>query len=169
MTDLALPVTDHPLARRNKRQLVVRAGMESLESALYEGVSSGDMEQTVFNGSSEEGDDQADHFFSGGIYGRGLLIPEGTTVVGKVWKRDRMVVIAQGKCTFVNESRKKTVSAPWVGEFKAGSKTAVYAHTDTYWVALAITDETESLDAADALTCDTYEEFHRYLEQENDL
>lgn len=160
----SVKVGDHRLAPRSSAELEIRYNIESLEASLKEKVSNNEFEQTVFAADTPEGDAQVAHFFGDGVYARSLLIPEGTAVVGRLHKQARICIIAQGRCTFTDEFQTRTVEAPWVGEFKAGTKTAVFAHTDTLWVACLGTELKKGMDVVQALTCSNHNEYHALLE-----
>jgi hypothetical protein len=151
----------HALAKRSPSQLAVRAEISVLENTLREEINSGRVRQTIVD--CKEDPDQADHYYGEGVYARSLLIPAGTCVIGHIHKQDRICIIAQGKCTFVDEFHKETVEAPYVGEFKAGSKTAVYAHTDTLWVACLGTDSKDAGVIIDDLVETDHEGYQKYL------
>ena len=153
----------HPLAVRTHQQLAVRSQIENLESSLHEEIDSGRIEQTIVN--CKEDNSQAHHYFGDGVYCRSLLIPKNTVVVGHLHKQARVCIIAQGTCTFVDEFRKETVSAPWIGEFKAGSKTVVLAHEDTLWVACLGTDEKDADVIVGELLAEDHQDYERYLMQ----
>lgn len=142
------------LAHRTPSQLQVRKTIDTFQESLEKEIESGNIEQTIVD--CKKDNSQANHYFGEGVYARSLFIPAGTAVVGHIHKQDRVCIIAQGKCTFVDEWHKETVEAPYVGEFKAGSKTAVYAHTDTVWVACLGTD----LDTADEVVNELLEDDH---------
>lgn len=151
------------LTVRSPNQLAIRSKIDGLQSTMESDIKAGKMEQTIVD--CKDDPDQADHYFGEGIYARALLIPAGTCVIGHIHKQDRVCIIAQGECTFVDEWQKKTVKAPYVGEFKAGSKTAVYAHTDTLWVACVGTHLKDAETAIDELVEATHEEYQLYLEK----
>lgn len=159
-------IEDHPLAPRTEIELEHRRAIENLELSMSDNIHKGDMEQTIFDAASEEGDDQVSHFFGDGVYARALLIPEGTAVVGRLHKQRRICIIAKGKCTFTDEFHKQTVEAPWIGEFEAGTKTAVFAHTDTLWIACLGTELQRGLDVVGSLTCKDHSEYHMLLEHQ---
>lgn len=129
-------------------------------------IEDGNMEQTIVN--CKDDNSQADHYFGEGVYARSLLIPRGTVVIGHIHKQDRICIIAKGKCTFVDEWGKKTVSAPYIGEFKAGSKTAVYAHTDTLWIACLGTDSKDPDVMVNELIESTHDDYQLYLEHKEE-
>ncbi len=150
------------LAIRTPTQLAVRSKIDGLHFTMKEEIEAGRMEQTIVNCKKDA--DQADHYFGEGVYARALLIPAGTCVISHIHKQDRVCMIMSGECTFVDEWQKETVKAPYIGEFKAGSKTAVYAHTDTLWVACLGTHLKDAATAIDELVETTHEEYQLYLE-----
>ena len=150
------------LAIRTPTQLAVRSKIDGLHFTMKEEIEAGRMEQTIVDCKKDA--DQADHYFGEGVYARALLIPAGTCVISHIHKQDRVCMIMSGECTFVDEWQKETVKAPYIGEFKAGSKTAVYAHTDTLWVACLGTHLKDAATAIDELVETTHEEYQLYLE-----
>jgi len=159
---------DQELVTRTPGQLQVRGRIEDLEASMKVEIEAGNMEQTIDD--CAENNDQADHFFAKDVYARGLWIPAGTVVVGKLHRESRVCIVASGSCTFVNEFERQVVQAPWVGEFKAGSKTAVFAHSDTYWIACHGTDITDPDELVEELVSPDHEDYQMYLEKlEDDL
>lgn len=154
------------LAIRTKTQLATRSKIDYLQEEMKKQVEDGQLEQTIVN--CKEDNSQADHYFGEGVYARSLLIPAGSVVIGHIHKQDRICIIAQGECTFVDEWTKKTVKAPYIGEFKAGSKTAVYAHTDTLWVACLGTKSSDPDVIVEELLEDSHEKYQTYLEKLED-
>ena len=144
------------------QQVLSRVRIDILQESIEAGVASGEMKQTIHDGGTEEGDKQCKHYFGDGIYARSMLIPAGVCVIGKIHKQARIVIIAQGKCRFVDEFQTRTVEAPWIGEFQAGSKTAVFAHTDTLWVACLGTDAQDSKTAFSDLVVATRAEYDAF-------
>lgn len=156
-------MTGSSLAVRTPSQLVVRSKIDTLQHDMEQSVKEGKTVRTIVDCLKDP--DQASHYHGEGIYVRSLLIPAGTCVIGHIHKQDRVCIIAKGRCSFVDEWHKKTVSAPYIGEFKAGSKTVVYAHTDTLWVA-CVGNKTDSneVDLSDFLET-THDEYQLYLEK----
>jgi hypothetical protein len=157
----------HDLAVRSPSQLALRSKIDVLQDALTEEIGAGRMEQTIVD--AKEDPDQAEHYHGENLYVRSLLIPEGTALIGYIHKQDRVCIIAQGKCTFTDEFYgKKTVEAPWIGEFKAGTKTAVFAHVDTVWIACLGT-ELEGVNVMiDQLVVGTHDEYHKFINGEDE-
>lgn len=154
------------LVARSAQQLAVRAGIDDLEAALRAEIADGGIEQTISDGESDEGSAQCQHYFGDGVYARALWIPAGTCVVGKIHRQARICIIAAGRCRFVDEFRDEHVEAPWIGEFKPGTKTAVFAETDTLWVACLGTELKDPQTIVRELTDSTHEAHLQYLTQE---
>lgn len=152
------------LIARTEQQLAARRGIDDLEASLFKEIGDGRMEQTLYDGASDKGDDQCDHLFADGVYGRGLWIPAGTVVVGKLHKQSRICVVAYGHCLAVDEHRPEGIEihAPWFGEFKGGSKTAVTAFTDTFWIAFTGTDLKDPKEILDTLAAKDHAEYERW-------
>jgi hypothetical protein len=142
---------------RTEEQLQVRQDIDRLEQALRDEIDAGNLVETLHDGETDEGSDQCNHYFAKGVYVRSLVIPSGTLVVGRLHLQSRVCIVATGRCTFIDEFRKQTVSAPWIGEFKAGSKTAVFAHETTLWIAISGTDIKDPKTAVAQLTALNHE------------
>jgi hypothetical protein len=142
---------------RTEDQLQVRRNIDQLEQSLRDEVAAGNLVETIHDGETDEGSDQCNHYFAKGVYVRSLVIPSGHLVVGRIHLQSRVCVVAAGRCTFIDEFRKQTVSAPWIGEFEAGSKTAVFAHETTLWIAISGTDIKDPKTAVAQLTALNHE------------
>lgn len=117
-------------------RLAPRAKIDDLEARLREAVGAApatDCEHTT----------GLTHHFIDGVYVRELFIPADTLLVGKLHRYPRICVIAEGDVSFATEFGVQRVAAPYTTVVPAGSKTAVYTHTDTTWLAVHRTDETD--------------------------
>ena len=70
------------------------------------------------------------HYWADGMYCRELFRPAGTTIVGKVHKKEHFLIIAQGTIRVWTEHGMKTVTAPFIWVSQPGTKRATYALTD---------------------------------------
>jgi hypothetical protein len=70
------------------------------------------------------------HYWADGMYCRELFRPAGTTIVGKVHKKEHLLIIAQGTIRVWTEEGMKTVSAPFIWVSQPGTKRATFALTD---------------------------------------
>lgn len=151
------------LLARTEGQLATRSNIDAIEAVMRAGIASGELEEVLHDGETEAGDDECDHFFAQGVYARGVLIPAGTAVVGKLHKQSRVCIVAKGDCQFTDEFHSERIQAPWVGEFKGGTKTAVYAHTDTYWVAVTGTDLKDPTEILQTLSAKDHAEYAEHI------
>lgn len=83
------------------------------------------------------------HHFADGLYGREILIPAGCTLTGKVHKGEHLNFLMQGDITVWTEDGMKRLQAPAVIVSKPGTKRVGHAHTDTIWVTVHATHETD--------------------------
>lgn len=83
------------------------------------------------------------HIFAPGVYCREMTIPAGVTVVGKIHRFAHVNVISQGEIAVVTEFGQEVIKAPrtWVSE--PGTKRAVTAISDTIWMTVHPTEETD--------------------------
>ena len=83
------------------------------------------------------------HHFAPGVYARELFIPKGTVLTGKIHKTEHLNIISQGKISVATEDGPKLIEAPHIMVSKPGTKRAGYAHEDTTWITIHVTDETD--------------------------
>jgi len=83
------------------------------------------------------------HYFLPGIYVRELHAKAGTALVGKLHKKDHIMMLQKGKIKVVSEQLTSILSAPCTIECKAGAKRAAYIIEDTVWVTIHPSDETD--------------------------
>ena len=124
-------------------RLAMRSSIDQLEAALkdLEGSERGDMDQVNADGLSE--------YLIGGAYTRVLRIPEGHTIVSKLWKKRRLWIIVSGKVRITSEAGNQVVQAPYICEAPFGSKIALYAETEVLWAAITGLPETDDVAEAE--------------------
>lgn len=83
------------------------------------------------------------HHFSQGVYARELLIPKGTTLVGKIHKYQQLNIMAQGEISVLVDDEIRRVKAPFIVVSPPGTKRVAYAHEDTVWITVHGTEETD--------------------------
>ncbi len=83
------------------------------------------------------------HHFSEGSYGREMLIPKGTIIIGKIHRHAHLNVLMQGEVTASTDEGMKRMKAPLVFSSKPGTQRCVYAHEDTRWLTVHVTSETD--------------------------
>ena len=83
------------------------------------------------------------HHFGDGFYARTVLIPAGTTLVGKVHRGWCFNVLSQGDLTVWIDGAMRRVQAPFEVVSGPGTKRVGYAHTDSVWTCVHETRETD--------------------------
>jgi len=83
------------------------------------------------------------HHFSHGVYGRELSIPAGTVLTGKIHKFDSLNVLLEGELLVLTDQGVKHVKAGHLEVSPPGTKRAAYALTDTRWLTVHGTHETD--------------------------
>lgn len=83
------------------------------------------------------------HWFADGMYCRELFRPAGTTIVGKVHKKEHFYIVASGIVTVVGDGTRETIEGPKVIVSTPGTKRAVFAHTDATCITVHRTFETD--------------------------
>jgi hypothetical protein len=83
------------------------------------------------------------HAFAPGAYGRQIFIPADTLVVGKIHRHAHLNFLMQGRVSVATEEGPIQYEGPAMLVSKAGTKRVVYAHTDTMWATVHLTEETD--------------------------
>ncbi len=83
------------------------------------------------------------HYFADGLYGREITIPAGTMLTGKIHRGEHMNFLMKGDITVWTEDGMKRLQAPAVIVSKPGTKRVGFAHTDTVWVCVHASQETD--------------------------
>lgn len=76
------------------------------------------------------------HHFAPQVYGREILIPAGTCIVGKIHRHAHLNVILAGRCYVATEGGRKELKAGDVFVSEPGIKRAVVAVEDTRWITI---------------------------------
>lgn len=101
------------------------------------------LEDVLFSGPTIDMDPNTSHHFADGLYGRELFIPAGTILTGKMHRGRHLNVLAQGDITVWTEDGMKRLQAPAVIVSEPGTKRVGYAHTDTVWITIHASEETD--------------------------
>ena len=83
------------------------------------------------------------HYFAKGIYLREMTVPKGGTFVGKIHKTQHMNIISKGDISVLTENGMERLKAPYTLMSNPGTKRAGYAHEETVWTTIHVTDETD--------------------------
>ena len=83
------------------------------------------------------------HVFAQGIYARGILIPKGTILTGKVHKQDDLQIMVYGDILVKTEAGEKRLQGFSMFSSRAGYQQIGCALEDTLWVTVHATEETD--------------------------
>lgn len=70
------------------------------------------------------------HYWAEGLYCREVFRPAGTTIVGKVHKKEHLYMVLAGIVTVIGAGAPQTFEAPAIIVSSPNTKRAVFAHTD---------------------------------------
>ena len=101
------------------------------------------LERLIASGPTIDMDQHTSHHFADGVYARELFIPAGTVLTGKMHRQRHLNFLIQGDITVWTEEGMKRIQAPAVIPSEPGCKRVGYAHTDTRWVTVHGTHETD--------------------------
>lgn len=138
----------------------LRADILSFENEMrkVQGVELGDNEKCPLK-----------HTFADGVYVREIFIPKGTLIVGKIHKHSHPNFLMKGEVSVVTESGGvERLKAPLSMISPAGTKRIVYAHEDTVWVTVHVTEERELEKIEEVVIAKSYEELGETIEIESD-
>lgn len=107
------------------------------------------------------------HTFGEGMYIRTLEIPKDCLIVGKRHRHKTMNMLTKGKMTIYDEHSSFTVEAPFIAEAEAFTKKAGYAHEDSIWVNIHLTDS-KDLEEIEEQVIIPEEEYQSLLENKGD-
>ena len=83
------------------------------------------------------------HTFADGVYVREIFIPQGALIVGKIHRHSHPNFLLSGDVSVLTEEGVKRMQGPVSMISPAGTKRVVYAHSDSVWVTVHATDETD--------------------------
>ena len=84
-----------------------------------------------------------EHSFAEGMYVRKLVMPANQILVGKIHKQDHPYFIMSGDVSILTEDGVVRVDKPHYGMTKAGTKRVIYTHSETTWITVQHTYETD--------------------------
>lgn len=108
-------------------------------------------------------------YFSEGVYGREIFIPAGTVITGKIHKFRSLNVLISGEIAVLTNEGMKIVSPPFVEVAAPGTKRIAYAITDTRWLTVHGTHETDTAKIEAEFIAQDEQEFLAFCEQQQAL
>lgn len=139
MTELLVIEPVNKGLQNTEEKVAFREKIQYFEALMHKEIEDGNLEDNLddcilthyFTDKSEE--------FGCHVYARQMLIPKGTTIVGKIHKHAHLNFIMQGAVTVSTEHGRKRIEAPATFISEVGLKRAVYAEEDTIWTTIHLT------------------------------
>ncbi len=159
----AVPANFGPGDMRGKRDLAIKDAHE--QCAL---MAPGSVRQKLYAlqeqvGTLPEAECPLQHVFAPGAYARTIFIPAGTVIVGKIHKHRHLNILSKGRVSVLTESGgMQDLEGPLTMVSDPGTKRAVYAHTDTTWTTIHLTDETDLDKIEEHVIAKTYDEYEQF-------
>lgn len=108
------------------------------------------------------------HYFANGAYVREMILPANTVVVGRIHKHETINILLEGEITVIDENGSITdFKAPNVFIAPAGNQKAAKTITPIRWLNCWACETTDPDEALDLLTCETAEEYRRFIDAED--
>lgn len=100
------------------------------------------------------------HHFADNIYMREMLIPKGTIIIGKIHKYSHPSFLLKGKISVFTESGGiEHLEAPIAMISPPGTKRVGFAHEDTIWITVHVTDKLNLDEIEEEVIAKSYEDF----------
>lgn len=101
---------------------------------------------------------EVSHYHAPGMYGREMIIPADTAIIGKIHRHSHINIISYGIIDVSTEFGLVRYEGPCTFVSEAGTKRCVHAITETMWTTIHATD-TQDLDEIEKeVICDSYEQ-----------
>ncbi len=128
------------------------------------------LEETMKNmdGYDHEGKElcKITHHFAPGVYAREMWMPAGCLITGKIHMTEHLNILSQGKVSVSNQGDSITMEAPYTFVSPVGTKRAIYAHEDSTWTTIHVTELTDPEEIEKEIIANTFEELDLMLEHE---
>lgn len=100
---------------------------------------------------------KVEHVFAKGMYLRKLFIPKGSILVGKIHRKECLNIVSKGDITVLTESGCARVTAGFTVVSPAGIQKVGYAHEDTEFINVFLTDEVDIEKLENEIACESFE------------
>lgn len=97
------------------------------------------------------------HEFAKGMYLRKLFIKKGALLIGKIHRKECFNIVAKGDISVLTESGAMRVREGFSIVSPAGIQKVGYAHEDTVFINVFLTDETDIEKLEAEIACESYE------------
>ena len=125
-------------------------------SKFHEEIKSDD--QAVTDRATLDTSNPLEHTFGDGMYIRKIVMPAGQIIVSRIHKQKHPYFIVSGDVSVITEKGLKRIQAPYNGITEAGTQRALYTHSETTWITVHRTDETDPAKLLDTITVANFNE-----------
>jgi len=101
------------------------------------------MALAIESGEAQGRDFDLVHTFTEGAYARQISIPKGSLIVGKIHRHAHLNFVMSGHVSVMTDEGVKEINGPVMFVSRPGTKRVVFAHEDTVWVTVHVTEETD--------------------------
>lgn len=148
-----------------KRELAVADAQKQLQSGNLNPAQAKLYALQAAAGALPEVEMPLQHVFAPGAYARTIFIPAGSVIVGKIHKHPHLNVLSMGHVTVYTEGGgEEDLHGPLTMVSPPGTKRAVYAHADTVWTTIHLTNETDLDKIEEHVIAKTYEEYEQFVQ-----
>ena len=98
------------------------------------------------------------HSFADGQYIRQMSNPAGVFIVTKIHNKNHPFFLMEGEMTIFSEDGLERIFAPYQGITKAGTKRAMYTHTECIFITVHATDKLNIDDVEDEVIVKSFED-----------
>jgi len=99
-----------------------------------------------------------EHTFVDGAYIRKITMPADQFIISKIHKVTHPYFVMSGEVDVLTENGMQRIKAPYHGITKAGTKRVLLTHTETVWITVHVTNETDLDKIEEQIIAKNYEE-----------
>ena len=103
------------------------------------------------------------HYFAPGVYAREMWMPKDCLITGKIHMTEHLNILSQGKVSVSNRGESITMEAPYTFVSPIGTKRAIYAHEDSTWTTIHVTDLTDPEEIEEEIIAETFSRLDGFL------
>ena len=106
------------------------------------------------------------HHFAPGVYAREMWMPTGCLITGKIHLTEHLNILSQGCVSVSNKGESIFMSAPHTFVSPVGTKRAIYAHEDSTWTTITVTELTDPDQIEEEIIVETVEQLDALIGKE---
>ena len=106
------------------------------------------------------------HHFAPGVYAREMWMPAGCLITGKIHLTEHLNILSQGAVSVSNSDESIFMQAPHTFVSPVGTKRAIYAHEDSTWTTIHVTELTDPDKIEEEIIVETFEQLDALIGRE---